>query len=402
MLTRKLKSWSLLAAYLSAGLILVGIAFYFMHVITERDPLAATDFSVFWASAHLLRQGENPYNSNDWTAIYQQIPTVPRQDNTFLYPLPTAIVFLPLSFLPESLARDLWLIFSQLFIIGAAVISIFTQEWQRHRLPLLPIVFLSLIVFLPAIYAVINGQINSVLVAIIALAIFLWSRQKWLAGGLVLGLLILKPTSAGTFALAAIIWLILRKKWRGLVGLGLTAASTFAIAWAFNPRWLSDWLYIALAKPTQMWPEVPTVWGVIVRLFGEETKWLLLAAIISGLLLLFSVLIVAQKEPDAQLSWLSGFVIPISLLATPYLLYYELVLLIPAILTIMAVLDRAGASFAALSSFPLFISILSVGIFMLSLRFGEPIWFLLPILILVFFLLSVQFAAGKDTIELRP
>jgi len=339
---QKLKRRSLLPAYVLAVLILVGVAFYFMRVITRRDPLAATDFSVFWASARLLRHGQSPYDPNDWAAIYRQMPNVPRQDNAFLYPLPTAIVFLPLSFVPESLARDLWLVFSQLMIIGAAVISMFTEEWRHDRLRLLPIVGLSLIVFVPAMYAVMNGQINSVLVAIVALTILFWSRKKWVAGGLVLGLLILKPTGAGTFAFAVIIWLILLKKWGGLVGVALTLASAFTVAWVVDPRWLGDWLNIALAKPAQMWPGVPTLWGLFVSLFGPEMPWLLLAAILSGMLLLFGVRVASRKEPDAQLTWLSGIVLPLSLTSTPYLLYYEMVMLIPSTPHLCRVILVAG------------------------------------------------------------
>jgi len=396
---QKLKRRSLLPAYVLAVLILVGVAFYFMRVITRRDPLAATDFSVFWASARLLRHGQSPYDPNDWAAIYRQMPNVPRQDNAFLYPLPTAIVFLPLSFVPESLARDLWLVFSQLMIIGAAVISMFTEEWRHDRLRLLPIVGLSLIVFVPAMYAVMNGQINSVLVAIVALTILFWSRKKWVAGGLVLGLLILKPTGAGTFAFAVIIWLILLKKWGGLVGVALTLASAFTVAWVVDPRWLGDWLNIALAKPAQMWPGVPTLWGLFVSLFGPEMPWLLLAAILSGMLLLFGVRVASRKEPDAQLTWLSGIVLPLSLTSTPYLLYYEMVMLIPSMLAGMALLDRAGGSFAAVVSLPFLISLLSVGILALSLKYGETVWILFPMLVLGSFLLSSRYAAGKVMTE---
>jgi hypothetical protein len=392
---QKLKRWSLILVYLLILVMLVGCAFYFMRTITRRDPLAATDFSVFWASAWLLRHGESPYDPGDWAAIYLQIPNVPRQDSAFLYPLPTALIFLPLSFMPESLARDLWLIFSQLFIIGAAVICIFTQEWRSDRLLLLPIVVLSLFVFVPAMYAVMNGQINSILVVAIALTFLFWSRKKWVEGGLVLGLLILKPTGAGTFIFAAIIWLILQKKWEALVGVTLTLASALTFSWIIEPRWLGDWLSVALTKPAQMWPEVPTLWGLSVSLFGPEKPWLLLAASLSTMLLLFSVRLVSRKEPEVQLTWLSGIVIPLSLISTPYLLYYEMVMLIPSMLAGMALLDRAGASFAAVVSFPLLFSLLSVVIFSLSLKNGDLVWILLPVLVLGSFFLITRSASKR-------
>jgi len=214
-------------------------------------------------------------------------------------------------------------------------------------------------------------------------------------GGLALGLLILKPTGAGTFVFAAIIWLILLRKWGGLAGVSLTVTSAIAVAWVVEPRWLGDWLKIALAKPAQMWPEVPTLSGLFVSLFGPERPWLLLAAILSGMLLLFGVRLVSRKEPDAQLAWLSGIVIPLSLTSTPYLLNYEMVILIPSMLAGMALLDRAGGSFVAVVSFPLLISLLSVGILAVSLKIGETVWILFPMLVLGSFVLVSRYAAGK-------
>jgi len=65
----------------------------------------------------------------------------------------------------------------------------------------------------------------------------------------------------------------------------------------------------------------------------------------------------------------------------------------------MALLDRAGGSFAAVVSLPFLISLLSVGILALSLKYGETVWILFPMLVLGSFLLSSRYAAGKVMTE---
>jgi hypothetical protein len=396
---KTIKKAFVITAALFTMVIMIGVAFLFMRIITQRDTTAAIDFSVYWVSARLLSHGQSPYDSNAWAAIYREIPYVGRQDNTFLYPLPTAIIFLPFSIWSESLARDLWIVLSQLMIVFVVVMGVYAEKWKHRRLPLIPIILLCLIIFIPDVYAVMHGQITSLLVAIVAFTIYLWSRKMWLAGGMVLGFLILKPTSTGTFALAAIVWLILLRKWRGLIGTALTLTVLFTIAWIVDPRWFGAWLTIVIAKPAQMWRVVPTLWGLCVPLFGTKWPWLIFAALIGGMLVLFTVYRVSRKPLESQIPLLGGILIPISLMATPYLLRYEMMMLIPSIIAAMALLDRSGGSFAATVSLPLILSLLSVGVHELSIKYGETVWILLPILVMGSFLLVSRYAAGKGVAE---
>jgi hypothetical protein len=217
----------------------------------------------------------------------------------------------------------------------------------------------------------------------------------WLAGGIILGFLFLKPTSTGTFALVAIIWLILLRRWRGLIGVALALASNFVVAWIVDPRWFWDWLNSVVAKPAQMWHEVPTLWGLFVPLFGPKLPWLIIATIISGMVMLFAIYVISKQEVESQLTLLSGILIPISLISTPYLLKYEMVMLIPSMIAGMALLDRSGGSFVTIVSFPLFLGLLSAGILELSIKYGEVVWILLPLVVMGSFLFSLRYTIWK-------
>jgi hypothetical protein len=372
-----------------------GLAFFFTHIIPLHDPTAGADFGIYWAGARLVRLGGDPYNVADWKAMCAQMPTVPPGDPTLLNPLPIAIFFVPLSWMSETEARDVWLLLSQFMLLGTAVVCVGTGSWRRSRILVLPFILAGVVCFFPAIVAILNGQIGSLLGLAIALALYCWSREKWGLGGIILGLMILKPVGAGIFLAATCLWLVLHRKWRGLLGIAATLGISLSLAWIVQPSWFMEWSRVSVDRVALRSPAMPTLWGMVAQVTASTPGWPFIAGGWVGIVLLLSVLTLTRWPAKMQLMGLGGILLPAALLSAPYLLDYEMVMLVPAIIASTALLDWGGAPFSLVALWPLGISLLGVGIYAGSLRAGRLLEILLPILVIGCFLWARHYAARQ-------
>jgi hypothetical protein len=356
---------------LAALLLFGGLAFLFARLIPLQDPTAGADFGIYWAGARLVRLGGDPYSVAEWKAMCAQMPEVPPGDPTLLNPLPIAIFFVPLSVLPETQARNIWLVISQYVLLGTVVVCMATGAWRHSRRLLLPFSLAGVVCFFPVIVTVLNGQIGSMLALAIALALYCWSREKWGLGGACLGLLILKPVGAGIFLAAVCLWLALHRKWRALAGAAVTLGISLGLAQIIQPNWLAEWAAVATTRVGVRAATMPTLWGLTASLTASRPGWQVIAGGAAGAVLLAGFGALARWPANRQVTGLSGILLPVSLLATPYALDYEMVMLVPALIAGMALLDEGGAPFSAVALWPLGISLLAVCIYVGAKKYGN-------------------------------
>ncbi|MBV8196399.1 MAG: DUF2029 domain-containing protein, partial [Candidatus Dormibacteraeota bacterium] len=168
------------------------------------------DFAAYMGAARSMASGGSPYAQFD--------PSTPVMSG-FIYPPFAAVLVQPLALLTDSQALPVWLAISLACTVAGAIIVARTAlpaSWPRVELGLL-----AAIAFAPAAYNYWHGQINGVILLLLALGYRAYVKDQPLRAGVILGL------AAGIkLAPALLILLLLRRRWwRGAAAmLGTSAA----------------------------------------------------------------------------------------------------------------------------------------------------------------------------------
>ena len=176
---------------LVAGVVLVGLAAFLdlEWLQTYRYPVAAPDFFVYYLAARIG-------SSQGWAAIYDPAVLLPAETAVVGRPLPylnppeLAWLVLPLTALPYAFAAWIW---------RGLLATAFAVTWlvaaPGDRLSKIGC-GLAGAVLLPVVMSVAFGQVSLLIIAIVAIALWLLrAKHPWLAG-LVLAAVFLKPQAA--------------------------------------------------------------------------------------------------------------------------------------------------------------------------------------------------------------
>ncbi|MDW8227745.1 MAG: hypothetical protein RMJ60_08105, partial [Anaerolineales bacterium] len=90
------------------ALLLLLITFAFSLWLVDPVRSANSDFFTFWLAARLVLEGYNPYLTDIWVGGHHLYGATWIPNQTFIYPLPVALLFLPLGALPLYWAYLLW------------------------------------------------------------------------------------------------------------------------------------------------------------------------------------------------------------------------------------------------------------------------------------------------------
>ena len=194
------------------------------------------DFIEFYNAGKILNQygSHRLYDFQLQQDLIQEV--IPGFSLPYVTPPYVAILFSPLALLPFSVAYLIWIFISVALYAGA--ISLIA------RLELLPrgMTLLICLAFPPFLMLVIaGGQISAIGCFIFALWIYLMKRQHKLLAGLVLGLILYKPTLA-VFVVPA---LLFGKQFRMLVGFSAVSAVLVALTiWMLGPTGSAQYVTI--------------------------------------------------------------------------------------------------------------------------------------------------------------
>jgi len=181
----------------------------------------------------------------------------------------------------------------------------------------------------PAFFTLIRyAQLSALSLILLSLALVALARQRRFLAGLVFGLMVFKPQLAVVIALV----LILTGEWRMVAGAALAAAAELALAWlASDTAAMREYFHVlwTLARDpslVQIHPgEVHSVRGFAQLLLPS------LPAVVSTASLLALVaavwLGVRAWKSGAPVTWKWGQLVLLSILASPHLLTYDLILL---------------------------------------------------------------------------
>jgi hypothetical protein len=338
---------------------------------TRYDP-HGEDFATYWQAGNMILAGQNVYDTSQWVTVRQREGTALHSEPTLQYPLPLAVLFSPLALLPLRSAYILWLFAMQLAVLASILILLQFYPARSGYLELLAI--LGIFLFRPMFSLLHSGQIPPLLLLFISLSIYLFTKNRWFAGGVALSILALKPSIGAPMLLLAGLWLLSRKGWRGIAGMITGGLALLFLGALVDPLWIVDYVSIGDSSLQKYFGMHPTLWGVMDQIL--RTDRLSMAAGLLGTAALFAAqAFLFWRKPSSRPDAFAAFatIVPAALLAAPYSWNYDQILLVvPIVFLLIWIAARYGTGKAAL----LMLGIVALAFAMLAVayRMGHDVW----------------------------
>jgi len=309
-------------------------------IVQRHGDMRNSDFFSLWASGRGLLEGIDHYDEDAWADIHVRYDSDWLENPVFIYPLLTAFFFLPYALLPLPLAAVAWELTSQAMLV-ASIVALFAGLRSR-RLPIalsLPLLLLSR----PAMVIFTNGQLSAVWPFALSLFYLLACRQQYVAACASLVFFLLKPTVAMLILPAALVWLLARRAWKGLLTFAVISGAILGLSLLVAPGWVGRWMAHALAKGTHFATFIPTAWGLSYDLLaGRVPESVQLAALVVVAVGLggFGVWWLARTSDPWPPALLLAWAVCLSLFLSPYVWNYDQVLLLFPLGVIATMADR--------------------------------------------------------------
>jgi hypothetical protein len=364
------------------GLIIIAlVAGYFIASSQNYYKTQGKDFFALWLAPKLLIIGKNPYNPIDWITAYGKFGANWVMDKGYLYPLPLAVLLVPIGVLPVEGAAVIWIALGILAVLFTSylLLSIGKNNWKYNQI--IPI-GIGIFLFRSVLETLRLGQLDWLILVFLTVGLFFWEKQNWLLGGMVFALSVLKPQIGIPVILFLSIWLLQRHKWSGIIGEGAVLCSLFFIGWLYNHSWLQSWSATGSGKIGANICCTPTIWGFSSMISGFNLDiGLVLGILLTIFICILTFFLLYQIQPEDS-KFAVGLSIPAALLVSPYLWTYSQIILVLSILLIVNNLRQNRFPYLITVTFPLIIGLLSSAIVIVSIKVGvDTISSLVPLII---------------------
>jgi hypothetical protein len=348
-----MSNWPPLRSALTAfclGMVVLHWAVFWL--VREQAAAGSPDFSIFYTAGLILRrgQGQRLYDEVVQRQTQQEFTGAAGRRAYLLpynHPPFEAAPYVAFSRFPYLRAYELWFVANLLFLAAFVCVARLWLPELRSRFP--ELLFLAPLAFFPVAYALMQGQDSILLMLLYCLAYTALRRGQDLRAGVCLGLGLFKFH----LVLPFVFILLLRRRWRALSGVLLSAALDFGVSLA-----LVGWKELLYYPRYALKVNQERLAGVIVpenmpNLRGLFTAWTWSPAMqpwLNAALLVVSLGLVvwaARRWRAGELipveDWNAGFSIAV---IVTYLVGYHSynhdmsILLLPALIT----LDRVLAS----------------------------------------------------------
>lgn len=202
------------------------------------------DYIQYWLASRALLEGWDPYDPVVWRAMHERVVgtdffIVPGAG--FSYPLTTAVAALPFAIVGVAQSAPLWFVAQT----GSAIAGLVTLQrriahrWTGRQLALL----LGLGALIQPVFLLAgDGNIARFLPGILSFGLALLVSGSALAGGMVLGVLVLKPQLFIVFGPAVLLFVAPSSRLRLVGGAVATVATLLLISLALRPSWIQAWV----------------------------------------------------------------------------------------------------------------------------------------------------------------
>lgn len=239
------------------------------------------DFGAYWASGHLLLEGDDPYSAEKVLAVQQSLGWTEKEPIVSYNP-PWALTFLLPFCMPDfPTGKIFWMICTLAFILFSAdrlwlIYGGFreTRAWA----------LLAVVTFSPAMFAYKLGQIVPLMLLGLAGFLYCVRRKNWWLAGMTLVLIAVKPHTLYLFWFALLFWAVKHRLWPVLLGSLLALMCATLPPLFYNLDVFSQYFGNIIAKSYALHWATPTV-GTFLRLsFGSQHDWLQYIPALAGLI----------------------------------------------------------------------------------------------------------------------
>lgn len=264
----------LLAVFALFFIYLLSNQFYEMHKLQSET----TDFGTIFNAAIALNDGVDPYHATG---------------NAYFYPPVLAMLFGVLVFLPITVASLLFFlvkIMLVVFALKACFRLVGGNRFSNNQKTL----FIFGLVFVAARFWESDlqyGNTNSLIMALVTMAIAWDNKGRWLLSGIVLAL----ATSIKILPVLLVVHFVFHRRWKTVAAfsIALLTLNLLPFIWAFD-SWLNAWQsYIDAGVVTKLnarlsQPDNQSLWGLINRSFPTTELsnlrfiWLSCSALLLG------------------------------------------------------------------------------------------------------------------------
>jgi arabinofuranan 3-O-arabinosyltransferase len=246
-----------------------------------------------------------------------------------LYGPQVALLFAPLAGLPYGTALAVWmLINAALYAICCGIVWRECRALKRARVP----VILAALAF-PAFFHLLTwGQTSGIALLCFTLMFLAFQHGRNFFAGLAFGLLFFKPQ----LGLAGFVIFLLAREWRVLIGATITAVGQLAIAWPIvGPETMRRYLLSGAQIPQTIRLLEPKLYQLhSLKGFWELLiPWPILSAILFGISTVIALAIGFRVwQYSRSLALRFSALLLTTVLVSPHLTIYDLVLLAPMFL----------------------------------------------------------------------
>ncbi|HEY8757766.1 MAG TPA: glycosyltransferase family 87 protein [Candidatus Limnocylindria bacterium] len=296
------------------------------------------DYIQYWLASRALLEGWDPYDPVVWRTMHERVVgsdffIVPGAG--FSYPLTTAVAALPFAILGVAQSAPLWFVAQT----GSAIAGLVTLQrriadrWTGRRLVLL----LALGALIQPVFVLAGeGNIARFLVGILSFGLALLVSGSALAGGVVLGALVLKPQLFIVFGPAVLLFVAPSSRLRLVGGAVVTVATLLLISVVLRPSWIQAWVVQSihvqgLYGRANLWGDLGAGW----------VAWVVAAASVMGLLVWWRV----RRPPFLTAA---AAALALSLYLAPYANDYDQAVLLVCLGAYLAAIDGLPGRIRAL------------------------------------------------------
>lgn len=225
-----------------SGLVIVLVFFILFSLwnIASTTDFGESDFMIYWAATHLIRNGENPYNLELIKSIQAAQVHWKPEVHTIAWNPPFLFLFLlPFAGLPFLVAKFAWLIASILIVVTAAGMLI--QVYLKEASPRTKLIFVVFAVAFPAVITgLYMGQVTFLVFWGLVASLFLIKREKWFWAGAALLLTSIKPHIVLLAGIYLVAYMARQRRLQGWAGLLVSMVLGFAILLVLAPDLISN------------------------------------------------------------------------------------------------------------------------------------------------------------------
>jgi hypothetical protein len=211
----------------------LALATLFLCVVPLSDIAGKRDFVAFWATGQQLVHHANPYDRDAMMRIERSVGFPVKDEVLFMRNLPWALpLAYPLGFIGLRVAALLW----SLALLACLLLSV-RILWLMHGSPGNYLHWLG-VSFAPALLCLMMGQTS--LFALLGYVLFLsLHRSRPFLAGISLWLCALKPHLFLSVGVVLLVWIVLSKSYKVLLGAVAAMAASCAVLYLIYP---SAWI----------------------------------------------------------------------------------------------------------------------------------------------------------------